>query len=400
MKPFRDLITFEEALKIILENSQPVSRTETVELEDSAGRVLVNDVTASRNVPGFSRAAMDGYAVRARDTFGASRTAPKTLNNMGQIFTGEAPNVTVENGQCIQIATGAPMPEGADSVVMVEETAHENDSIMIFKPVYPGANMSSHDSDISKGTVVLKAGIILDPPRIGVLAALGFEKVDVYGKPKVGIYPTGSEIAKPGDELKFGMVYDINSYTLASLLEKAGAEVIIHPIVKDTEDALVKCIQGASQDDYAVFSGGSSVGERDLLSSVVEKLGTILFHGIALKPGKPTLLGKVGETMILGLPGYPTSCLTNAYALFLPAVKKMARLPNEINQVNAQLAERVVSTIGRHHLYTVRLENGLAYPAFKESGAITSMSNASGWIDIPQNTEFLEKGTRVVVNMF
>ncbi|MDO9537764.1 MAG: molybdenum cofactor biosynthesis protein, partial [Thermoplasmata archaeon] len=190
MKPFRDLITFEEALKIILENSQPVSRTETVELEDSAGRGLVNDVTASRNVPGFSRAAMDGYAVRARDTFGASRTAPRNLRNMGQIFTGETPNVTVENGQCVQIATGAPMPEGADSVVMVEETAHENDSIMIFKPVYPGANMSSHDSDISKGTVVLKAGTILDPPRIGVLAALGIENVDVYGKPKIGIYPT------------------------------------------------------------------------------------------------------------------------------------------------------------------------------------------------------------------
>lgn len=400
MKPFRDLIDYREAAKIILEHSRPVKDAETVSIKNAAGRVLAFDITAEMDVPGFPRAAMDGYAVRADNTFGASRTGPMELTNTGQIFTGQKHDGEIMDGQCIQIATGAPMPTGADSVVMVEETSRHDDTIKIFKPVYPGANMSNADSDISAGTEILTSGTVLDPPRMGVLAALGTDTVEVFRKPKIGIFPTGGEIAAPGTELKFGMVYDINSYTLASLLEAAGAEVTIHDITGDSTEDLKACIGTAGHDDYAIFSGGSSVGERDLLASVLEDMGEVIFHGIALKPGKPTLFGRVGELNVLGLPGYPTSCLTNAYALLVPAIRRMARLPHETRQVQAKLAERIVSTIGRHHLYTVRLENGLAFPAFKESGAITSMSSASGWVDIPQNTEFMERGSRVTVNLF
>lgn len=405
MRPFQDLITFEEARSRILENTPLMERSETANLREVHGRVLANDLEADKDIPGFQRAAMDGYAVRAEDTYGASRLSPQTLEAIGTIFTGQRPEKVVDKGECIQIATGAPMPDGADAVVMVEETStqesgNENAKISIFKPVYPGANVSTANADISKGDEVLQTGSEMTPSKIGVLAALGIPEVQVYSKPRVAIFPTGEEIIEPGKDLEFGKVHDINSYTLASLLTSSGAEVDIHPIAGDTMEDLEECIRHASDSDYAIFSGGSSVGERDLLVHVLQKMGEVIFHGIALKPGKPTLFGKVGTTLVFGMPGYPTSCLTNAYVLLLPSIRKMARLSMNTRTEEVVLAQRVVSTIGRHHLYPVRVQHGKAYPVFKESGAITSMSQASGWIEIPHNTEFLEEGTRVKVHYF
>ncbi len=444
MKPFRDLITYEEAKKIILENTVRMERTEVVPLQQAHGRVLAASVTAGMNIPGFRRAAMDGYAVRAQDTYGAARTSPKHLEMIGSIYTGDKPDGIVQVNQCVQIATGAPMPDGADAVVMVEETsvgrpvsksesglerasdraseitsggaseitsgeASETGSggaseswseINIYKPVYPGANVSAPNADISQGDEVLNKGTLVSPPGIGVLAALGYKEVEVYARPRVSIFPTGEEIVTPGKDLDFGKVYDINSYTLASLLDSNGAAVEINPISGDSMDDLEECFALASASDYAIFSGGSSVGERDLLVNVLEKMGEVLFHGIALKPGKPTLFGRVNDTLVFGMPGYPTSCLTNAYVLLAPSVRKMAGLPSAYRTSEAVLAQRIVSTIGRHHLYPVRLEEGNVYPVFKESGAITSMSHASGWIEIPHNTEFLEEGTKVAVHHF
>jgi len=400
MKPFRELIDFEKAKTIIMKNTREMERTERVNILEAEGRVLANSIEAPIDVPGFRRAAMDGYAVIAEDTFGASRINPKRLQLIGKVFAGKRPDISVEKGTCVQISTGAPMPEGADAVVIVEETSKEGDDINIYKPVYPNANVSAPDSDIQQGDEVLVAGTLLTPPKIGVLAALGVDKVDVYSRPKIMVFPTGDEIVPPGRDLDYGKIYDINSYTLATLLKNVGADVSVNDITGDTKEDLHSCIDKAMDSDYAIFSGGSSVGERDMLAEVISEKGKLLFHGIAVKPGKPTICGLVGDTMVFGMPGYPTSCLTNAYVLLVPSVKKMARLPLNIKREEVVLSHDVVSTIGRYQIYTVRVAEGVAYPAFKESGAITSMSMASGYIEIPANTEFIEKGSKVIVNYF
>lgn len=400
MKPFRQLISFEEAKRIIMENTQEMERIEEVNIVDAVDRVLAADIYAPFNVPGFKRAAMDGYAVRAEDTFNASLTSPKKLRVVGKIFAGEASRKKIGEGECIQIATGAVLPDGSDAVVIVEDTERQGDMVAIYKPVYPGANVSKEDADIKKGQKVLERGEVLNPPKIGVLAALGMERVKVYEKPKVEIFPTGKEVVEPGKNLEEGKIYDINSYTLASLLKKAGAEARINEIVDDEKEAIERAIEKAGNADYAIFSGGSSVGERDILADVIEKKGKLLFHGIAVKPGKPTICGIVGKTLILGMPGYPTSCLTNAYVLLLPSIRKMARLPLELKKEEVTLAKNISSTIGRHQIYTVKVKDGKAYPAFKESGAITSMSMADGYIEIPANVEFLEEGSKVTVTYF
>jgi len=398
MMPFQELIDFERAKKIILENTWEMDRVEEISITEACGRVLAEDIEADFNIPGFARAAMDGYAVIASDTFGASMRNPVKLRLIGKIFAGEIAKEEVKKGTCMQIATGAALPEGSDAVIMVENTSAEGDEVQIFKPVYPGANVSSPDEDVKKGEKVLAEGMILNPPKIGVLAALGMEKVRVYEKPEVHIYPTGREIVSPGCEIEYGKIYDINSYTLATLLKEEGADVHIHPIVDDDKETIERCFEGGG--DYIIFSGGSSVGERDMIADAIEKHGKLFFHGIALKPGKPTIFGKVGKTLVFGMPGYPTSCLTNAYVLLLPSIKKMARLPLIIKREEVTLAERIVSTIGRYQIYPVKVKEGKAYPVFKESGAITSLSNASGYIEIPANVEYLDKGSKVLVTYF
>jgi molybdenum cofactor synthesis domain-containing protein len=377
-----------------------MTRTEEVPLNEWTGRVIAVDVKAPISVPGFKRAAVDGYAGLAENTFDAARSAPKQLKLVDKVFAGHKPKTSVSTGKCIQIATGAPMPDGADAVVMVEETSLEGDTVDVFKPVYPGANVSAPDSDISQGAAILTTGALLTPPRVGVLAALGFETITVYAKPRVMVFPTGEEVVPPGTELEYGKVYDINSFTLASLFSASGAEVKKGPIAGDSKEELVAYLEQAKGYDYAVFSGGSSVGERDLLHDMVTETGELLFHGIALKPGKPTLCGLVGETLVFGMPGYPTSCLTNAYVMLAPSIRKMAHLPLEQKQEEVELTTNIVSTIGRHQIYTVTVKDGKAHPAFKESGAITSMSLASGYIEISANTEFVEEGASVIVYYF
>jgi len=400
MRPFRELIDFETAKRIVMDSTRVITKTERVKLRESAGRVLAVSIQAKIDVPGFRRGAMDGYAVIAEDTFGASRTAPKHLQLKGKIFAGMKPEFPVESGTCVQISTGAPMPEGADAVIMVEETSLDGDTVNIYKPVYPGAHVSGKDSDISNGAEILAEGTLITPPITGVLAALGQDTVEVYARPKVIIFPTGDEIVAQGDELEYGKVYDINSFTMANLLGEGGAEVTISGITGDSMNDLKNCMDRCSDYDYALFSGGSSVGERDLLHEAVSGKGELLFHGIALKPGKPTLCGRIGETLVFGMPGYPTSCLSNAYVILLPSVRKMARLPWKVRQEQMVLARRVVSNIGRHQIFTVKVEEGMAHPAFKESGAITSMSLASGYVEIPANVEYLEEGSLVVVNYY
>jgi molybdenum cofactor synthesis domain-containing protein len=401
MRPIKDTIPLEEARALIEQACVPIDRRERVGLVDANGRVSAANVASTRDVPPFSRAGMDGYAVIADDTFGASRYEPKALRVIEKVYTGQVPTVRVEPGTAVEIATGAPMPAGADAVVMVEETEKEGDKVRILTPVYPRQNVGRQGADIVVGQVVIKNGDVLNPSRIGALAALGVGEVEVYAKPTVAILSTGNEIVDPGTELQPGQIYDINKFTLSTIIQEHGAIPKPFATAQDTIDALERAIDACISCDVLVFSGGSSVGERDLILDVIGRKGDILFHGIALKPGKPTVFGTIQGKPMFGMPGYPTSCLSNAYMLLVPALRRMARLgPKPLATVSLPLGQRIVSTTGRHQFYTVRIVDGHAMPAFKASGDITSMSNADGYIEIPAQTDIVEKDQIVEVKLF
>jgi molybdenum cofactor synthesis domain-containing protein len=402
MRPIRDTIPLDEARALIDAAARPITRTERVPLADANGRVVARDVIAAVDVPPFSRAGMDGYAVRAEDTFGASRQEPKTLRCIEQVFTGQVPSRTTGPGECTEIATGAPMPDGADAVVMVEETEKDSSGeVRILTPVYPRQNVGRQGADIQAGQVVLRAGAVLNASRVGALAALGATHVEVYAQPRVAILSTGNEIVDPGQPLAPGHIYDINRFTLAAIVAEHGGIPEPHRTAADTIEDLSRAIDDCLDADLLVFSGGSSVGERDLILDVIGQKGEILFHGIAVKPGKPTALGVVRDRIVFGMPGYPTSCLSNAYMLLVPVLRRMAHLPvHAVRTVTAPLGQRIVSTTGRHQFYTVRLIDGVAQPAFKASGDITSMSLADGYIEIPAQTDIVEKGEIVEIKLF
>ena len=402
MRPIRETIPLDEARELIDRAIAPVARTVRVALLQANGRVLAADVTAARDVPPFARAGMDGYAVVAADTFGASRFEPKTLRVVEKIYTGEVPTRRVGTGETAEIATGAPMPEGADAVVMVEETerAGTND-VGILTPVYPRQNVGKQGADIVLGQTVLRNGDLLNPSRIGAIAALGITEIDVFDKPSVAILSTGNEIIEPGAELEPGQIYDINRYTLSTIIAEHGGTPVAYQTAQDTLEDLERAIDRCLDEDVMVFSGGSSVGERDLILDVIGRRGEIVFHGIAVKPGKPTVFGVIEGKAVFGMPGYPTSCLSNAYMLLVPALRRMARLPpHRMRSMQAPVSQRIVSTTGRHQFYTVRIVDGQAQPAFKASGDITSMSQADGYIEIPAQTDIVEKGEVVEVKLF
>jgi molybdopterin molybdotransferase len=402
MRPIRETIPLEEARDLIDTAIGPIARSSLVALTDANGRVLAADVISDRDVPPFARAGMDGYAVRAEDTFGATRYEPRILTVVEKIYTGEMPARAIGPGEAAEIATGAPMPEGADAVVMVEETERAGaDDVRILTPVYPRQNVGRQGADIRSGQRVLTAGHVLNPSRIGALAALGLAEVEVFDRPSIAILSTGNEIVGPGVELKPGQIYDINRYTLGTIIAEHGGTAVAYQTAQDTLEDLERAIDRCLNEDVLVFSGGSSVGERDLILDVIGRRGEIVFHGIAVKPGKPTVFGVIDGKAVFGMPGYPTSCLSNAYMLLVPALRRMARLPAyQMRTIQAPLSQRIVSTTGRHQFYTVRIVDGEAHPAFKASGDITSMSQADGYIEIPAQTDIVEKGQLVEVKLF
>ncbi len=401
MNPFRLLVSHEEATRILLEHCKPIEKTEMINISDANGRVLATDIIAKENVPPFDRSAVDGYAVIAEDTF-AANDAEVLLKVTDVVHAGSVPETALAHGECIQIATGAPVPPTANAVVMVEFTEQRgSDQILVTKPVYPGANIAHAGEDIKVGEIVLSKGEHLTPAKVGVLAALGATETEVFARPRVTVIPTGKEIVSPGEPLETGKIYDVNSFTLEAILTKNGASVTRHPIVTDDYSLLMTAVEESLSSDLIVMSGGSSVGEKDMMVDVLEEMGDILFHGVQVKPGKPTLFAMVRNTPIVGMPGYPTSCLSNAYIFLIPLVRQMARLPAyHPRTVQARLSKRVVSSSGRKQFLTVRVENGVAHPVYRTSGAITSMSRADGYVMLPVNLDVIEEGEEIEVILF
>lgn len=395
MARYLTLHSIEEAKSIIKEHLEKLkNEVEEVDLFNAINRVLAEDVFSNIDVPPYDRAKMDGYAVKAEDTYEADEDNPIELKIIGSLKAGEIKDLKINNGECVEIATGAIIPKGANAVVMVEYTERDNNKVKIYKAVPPMENIQFTGSDIMAGELVLRKNTKLTPRDIGVLSAIGKSKVKVYKKIKFGIISTGNELISPEEPLKFGKIYDINSYTLASYIKNLGYDFEFFGIAKDDKEDLKDKIKKALKCDIVLLSGGTSAGVGDLTETAIKELGgEILVHGIKIKPGKPTIIGKIDNKLIVGLPGYPTSCLTIFDVFF----------GDEKNVIKAEFPQRYISAKGRVEYLPVILvkhKNGFsAYSITKGSGAITSLSEADGYIIIDENKEILENEV-VEVHLF
>ena len=407
-KEFRDLASPERAHEVV-EGLDLGPGTETVPLEDARGRVLAERIDASLDVPGFDRASMDGYAVRARDTFDAGEGDPETLSLVGAVHAGESPDVTVEPGTAAEISTGAVMPGGADAVVIVERTTERGDEVEIRTAVTPGENVMLAGADIAAGTRALGPGTRITAREIGLLSALGVDSVPVRRKPTVGILSTGDELVRPGEPLDSdaGQIYDVNSYTVAAGVTEAGGEPELYPHVGDDYDEMERQLRRAAEEcDLVLSSGSTSASAVDVIYRVIEEQGELLLHGTAIKPGKPMLVGELADAAYVGLPGYPVSALTIFRTFVAPRIRAAAGLPEPATAtVTAEMAVQERYEEGRRRLMPTGLvEDGdgdlLAYPVDKGSGATTSLSDADGIVTVPADTAYLDRGESVEVDLF
>lgn len=404
----KKLVSFDEAKRIIQQRlSAKPSGTEHTPLSEACRRVLAKDVVAHIDVPPFNRATVDGYAVKAKDTFGADETNPITLKICGRINVGESPHIVVKDSSAADIATGAPMPQGADAVVMFEHTIRKDTNVILYRPVSKGENVMKAGSDIKKDDIILKKGQILSSWDIGVLAALGVAKIEVYKRPKVAIISTGPEIVEPGKPLLPGKIYDINAHTLSAAVLECGGQPLNLGIIPDEADTLETGLRKAlSSADVVITSGGVSAGPKDIIPEILESLGEpgVIVSGIAVKPGKPTTIAIVNEKPIFSLPGHPTSSLLMFHILVRPIISRIAgKIEEEFPLIEAVTKEKMFSEKGRRTFIMVNLSYDKTGKILASavptglSGAIMTLAKADGFIEISESQQFLNAGEYVKV---
>lgn len=407
------LTPVDKAKSILLKALQNTARkTETCSLSDALDRILSSNLLSPEDLPNHPRSTMDGFAVRAADTFGASSSMPCYLEIDGEVAMGQMPEGEVLQGKCFRIATGGLLPEGSDAVVMFEHTIPVDGTMLeIVKSVGVGINLINLGEDITKNSPALAQGHLLRPQDLGLLAGLGISEVEVYARPRVGILSTGDEIVPWSETPPPGKIRDINGITLDAACRRLGAEVTDYGIVSDSEETFFATLEQASRENNVVlFSGGSSVGMRDLGERVIEKLGNpgILVHGVALKPGKPIIIGLSNGTAIFGLPGHPVSAMV-CFELFVdPALQFLSGIPHPENSlhpsVSAILDRNINSAAGRLDLVRVQLQEQkgslpLAIPVLGKSGSISTLSRAHGYFLIDEALQGLNKDTQVEVHL-
>ncbi len=379
--------------------------SELISVGDAFSRVLARDLVAKIDLPGFRRATMDGYAVAANSTFGASESNPAWLTLAGAISMGDIPGFALETGQAAKISTGGMLPLGADSVVMVEHAELIDDSsVEIYKSVAPLQNVIDASEDVAKDETVLPQGTFIRPQEQGLAAGLGVSKIRVYKRPRVGIISTGDEIVPIEEEPSPGKIRDINSYTLSGFIREAHAEPVCYGIVKDDRADLQKTLEKALEEtDMVLISGGSSVGTRDFSVEAISSLADteILAHGISISPGKPTILARSGKKPVWGLPGQVVSAMVVFKIVVLPFLNRLKGLDDRDRtiRVPAILSRNVASAQGRREFIRVLLEHGAgritARPVLGKSGLIRTMIHADGLLEIGEHVEGLEKGALV-----
>ena len=397
--------TPEEVLALIETEFEQVAQQETVSLTEAMGRTLAEDIAATEYVPDFDRSTVDGYAVRARDTFGCTDSIPAILPLQGEVFMGKGAEFTLNPEACVAVPTGGAVPQGADSVVMVEYTEDYGDgTIGISKSTAPGQNMIFRGDDVFPGKVILNKGRVLSSQDIGAMAAIGRVQVPVVRKLTVGVISTGDELVPPEVVPGPGQVRDVNSPMLEAMLTGFGVRVINYGIVVDNETLLSEKVhQAVSECDAVLLSGGSSVGVKDAACRIIESMGSLLLHGIAIKPGKPTILGKTGVKPLVGLPGHPVAAYFITKLFVLPLLGRLMGRKQESYTTTAKVTESIGANHGRAQYQCCRLErkDGQLYatPIRGKSGLITTLAGADGYFCIDRDCEGLPKFAEIQVTI-
>ncbi|MGE0086781.1 MAG: gephyrin-like molybdotransferase Glp [Desulfococcaceae bacterium] len=406
MKEFFNVKDIQEVLS--LRGMFPETETEEISLDDALGRVLALDMVSESDLPDFRRSTVDGYAIRAASAFGASEGSPAFLTVKGTILMGQTPDFSVKTGEAARIATGGMLPEGADSVVMIEHTEIlDEKAIEVCKSAAPGQHVIEIGEDFRKDESILFRGQKIRAAEAGLLAAFGQERVRVFRKPVISIISTGDEVVPVQQKPGRGQIRDINTHTLAALVRESGAEALCFGIVRDNYDELLRtCTQALNRSDMVLISGGSSVGTRDFTIEVLSALADseILVHGISVSPGKPTILAKVGHKAFWGLPGHAVSAMVVFISIVRPFVRHISGIAPEYERsvrIRAGLSRNLASAQGRTDFVRVRLREKdgetWAEPILGKSGLISTMVRADGLIEIGRDTEGLNKGETVWV---
>ncbi|MEJ2757910.1 MAG: molybdopterin-binding protein [Anaerolineales bacterium] len=409
MPEFLNLKPPQEALETLFTHLSVSERGEAILVEDALGRVVFEPVKAGHPLPSFRRSTVDGFAVLAEDTYGASESLPAYMPLAGEVPMGAAPDFPLEKGTCAVIHTGGMLPEGANAVVMIEYTqqARENE-VEILRTVAVGENVLQVGEDVQTGALVIPAGTRIRPAEIGGMMALGVTEVSVAARPRVGIISSGDEVVHPSEEIGPGRVRDVNSYTLQALVRQAGGEPVLYGIAPDQREAMAEIVGKAHREtDLVVVTAGSSASARDLTSMVIDSLGEpgVLVHGVNVRPGKPTILGVCNGKPVIGLPGNPVSALVIAGLFVVPLIERMLGLDSAGFRpvVQASLKVNLASQAGREDWVAVRLEEtekGLAAdPIFGKSNLIFTLARADGLVKIPADANGIAAGSPVQVWM-
>ena len=398
-----NVVTREEAVRIILEKIPEAADSETIGLSEALGKVVAEDILSPEDLPAYARSTVDGFAVHAADTYGCSEALPAMVTYAGKVLMGEDEKRVLPKGSCMQVPTGGQVPDGADAVVMVEHSEDLGDQFRyMLKPVAPGENVNAKGDDIALGGVAVPKGTMLEPRHTAVLAALGISELKVRKPLTVGILSTGDELVDYTETPKGTEIRNINSVTLAAAVEALGCQAKLYPIVPDEEAALREAIDTVRKEcDFLIISGGSSVGERDNVNRVLASFGDVYFHGVALKPGKPTMFAMLdGDVPAFGLPGHPAAAFYTFHLFAKPAILKRRGAIAVPRYVEAELSQKVPSNHGREEILGVALEDGKAVPLPAKSGVVSVLSRADGTITIPRDLEGLERGAKVKVLLF
>ncbi|CAI1493734.1 Molybdopterin biosynthesis enzyme [Thermococcus nautili] len=396
MREFKRLTPYREALKLLLDDLNEIGETEEVPLEEALGRVLAEDIVSPIDSPPFDRSAVDGYALRAEDTFPAREYSPVELRVVDEIVAGEESKAKVEPGTAVKLMTGSKMPEGANAVLMQEMAEREGDVIRVLRPVAPGQNVAFAGEDVKKGEVILRKGQVLRPQDLALLKSVGFRTVKVRRKPRVGIIVTGDELIEEFDEeaLKAGKILESNSVMLKGLVRQYFGEPVFYGVVPDNEDAIRNAIERAkAENDLVLVTGGSAFGDRDFAHRFVN----LLFHGTTIKPGRP--IG-YGERVFI-MSGYPVAVFAQFHLYVKHALAKLVGARNYEVRVKATLTDRIPSQLGRHEFVKVWYEDGKARPIRKKgSGIISSLVESNGYVEIPEDSEGYLEGEEVWVTLY
>jgi molybdopterin molybdotransferase len=402
---FLKSITPKKALEIV--GTFPTKpKKESVHIDDALDRVLAEDIMSEEDIPSFSKSLVDGFAVMAKDTHGAKETSPLFLTVEGKVEIGTKTDMILNEGSCVNISTGAMIPEGTDAVVMEEHARRLPDAVEVTKTVHKGENICFRGEDMKRGDHVLRSGKSLSPFDLGLLSALGVSQVPVYREPAVAIISSGDEIVRVDEVPPPGKIRDINRYTVSNLLKGSGARTSFIGIARDNIEEITEKLELAREHDLILISGGSSKGERDFITDAIEKLGgEILFHGISIKPGKPTIFGRLWEKPIFGLPGHPNSCVMVTIRFVLPLFRRMrGETVAEESRITGVLTTNIPSTYGIEEYVRVAIEvvgeTNYVTPIFAKSSVISSLARSSGYVVVPESLEGFEKDEIVEIHLF